>query len=91
MTNKAFLEKLASSLGADVVDVQSNINNMNALLAECMANGGTLSVQGFGAIEAKQKAERKMYNPTTKDYKIIPAKTSVGFKMSATLKEKINK
>lgn len=90
MTNKAFIEKLAKAMSISVDEAQAGISNLESLLAECLTNGDVISVQGFGTIEAKQKAERKMFNPTTKDFTIIPAKTSVAFKMSATLKEKIN-
>lgn len=90
MTNKIFIEKLATVMNMDTDEVQNHVGNFNALLAECLSDGNSVSVQGFGTIESKQKAERKMFNPTTKAYSIVPAKTSVGFKMSATLKEKVN-
>jgi DNA-binding protein HU-beta len=52
--------------------------------------GKVVSVQGFGNFESKEKTARKMYNPSTKSFKIIPKKVVLNFKMSGALKEKIN-
>ena len=40
--------------------------------------------------EKKEKAERKIYNPASKEFKVVPCKVVANFKMSPVLKDKIN-
>lgn len=91
MTNKAFVQSLAERLGMDEEEVAVLADQFVDTFVQEVLAGGLVSVQGFGNFELKEKAERKMYNPTTKTFKIIPGKNVLGFKMSATLKNRVNK
>ena len=90
MTNKTFVQSLAKRLDMDEDEVNALSDKFVNTFVQQVLEGDTLSVQGFGNFELKVKAERKMYNPTTKTFKIIPSKRVLGFKMSATLKSRIN-
>lgn len=90
MTNKIFLQTLAENMGIDEAEAATLSQQFIATLMEKLQGGNLVSIQGFGNFEMKEKAERKMYNPTTKTFKIIPSKSVLGFKMSATLKSRIN-
>lgn len=90
MTNKTFVQSLAKRLDMDEDEANALSDKFVNTFVQQVLEGDTLSVQGFGNFELKVKAERKMYNPTTKTFKIIPSKSVLGFKMSATLKSRIN-
>jgi len=53
-------------------------------------NGNTVVIQGLGTFEPKVKAERRMYNPSSKAYQVIPESKSMGYKMHPSLKDLIN-
>jgi len=90
MTNTDFLKRLSEKTDMTVEQLEPMVEQFVNAFARELATGKVVSVQGFGNFESREKAERKMYNPTTKSYKIIPKKVTLNFKMSATLKEKIN-
>lgn len=90
MTNNAFVQALAERMNMDVEEVSAMADQfVNTFMNEVLV-GNVVSIQGFGNFEVKEKAERKMYNPATKTFKVIPSKKTLGFKMSATLKGRIN-
>lgn len=90
MTNKTFIQSLAERLDMDEDEVAGMTKLFVGTFMQKVQDGNLVSVQGFGNFEVKTKAERKMYNPTTKSFTIIPSKSVMGFKMSATLKSRIN-
>jgi DNA-binding protein HU-beta len=55
-----------------------------------VAEGDSVTIQGFGSFDAREKARRKIYNPTSKTYIVVPPKKTLGYKMSAALKERLN-
>jgi DNA-binding protein HU-beta len=58
-------------------------------IVSSLKKGETVSIQGFGSLESREKQEREIVNPTTKQVIKVPAKISVVFKVGITLKEKI--
>jgi len=90
MTNRQFIDEMARSLNADADELQMQVDDFVDVLLSGLKGGNTLTIKGFGTFESKQKAERRMYNPTTKTFSVIPAKQTVAFKMGTALKEKIN-
>lgn len=90
MTNNDFIDKISSTLNKDKETVQTNVSDFISVMIECLKENQTIAIQGFGTFDSKKKTERKMYNPNTKSFNIIPAKNTIGFKMSAALKDKIN-
>lgn len=90
MTHKAFIHSLAQRLEIGEGEAAVLTEQYVATFVKELQASGLVSIQGFGNFEVKEKSERKMYNPTTKTYKIIPSKKVFGFKMSAKLKNRIN-
>lgn len=90
MTNKTFVQSLAEKLEMDEAKAAILADQFVDVFVKEVMSGNLVSVQGFGNFEIKEKAERKMYNPTTKSFKVIPGKSVLGYKMSATLKTRIN-
>ncbi|MBP5376860.1 MAG: HU family DNA-binding protein [Bacteroidaceae bacterium] len=89
MNNRAFIDQMAKKLGSDADELQQQVDVFVYTLLSQVKAGNSITVKNFGVFEQKTKAERKIYNPTTKTYNVIPAKETVAFKMGAALKEKM--
>lgn len=90
MNNKDFVARLAQKLELDNESVFQMVDSFVISIADQICGGKIVSIQGFGNFELKEKAERKIYNPSSKSIKIVPSKKVVNYRMSQTLKEKIN-
>jgi len=91
MNNRAFIDQMAKKLGGDADKLQQQVDVFVQTLLSQVTAGNSVTIKNFGSFELKTKAERKMYNPTTKSFNVIPAKQTIGFKMSPTLKDKVQK
>lgn len=90
MNNREFIDSMTRKMGMEERQVTQLLESFVEVLANTMNSDKVVAVQGFGNFEKKEKAERKIYNPSTKTFKVIPSKQVVNFKMSPVLKEKIN-
>lgn len=88
MTQRELTERLAEKTKLDPNLVEQLQATCIDFIADTLAEGNAISLQGFGNFELKEKSARKMFNPTTKQYKVIPAKWTVGFRPSPVLKDK---
>lgn len=90
MTNKELLEKLSQKTNFEMDEVKKLSSSLIKSVLESMSDGNSVTIQGFGSLEPREKASRKIYNPTTKNYLVVPPKKTVGYKMSAALKDRLN-
>ena len=90
MTNKDFVEKLSRKTGLEINEVKDMSAALIGVLLEEAAEGKSITIQGLGVFEPREKASRKIYNPTSKTYIVVPSKTTLNYKMSAVLKDKLN-
>lgn len=90
MTNKDFVEKLSRKTGLEINEVKDMSAALIGVLLEEAAEGKSITIQGLGVFEPREKASRKIYNPTSKTYIFVPSKTTLSYKMSAVLKDKLN-
>lgn len=90
MTQKQFINALAKNAGMTTTEASDTMDAFAALITDYILDDQTVMLQGFGSFEKKTKAERKMYNPSTKDYRTIPGSTTIAFKPSTLLKDKLN-
>ncbi len=91
MTNKEFLEKISQKTHLEMDDVKELSSSLVGAVLEGIADGNSVTIQGFGSFEPREKASRRIYNPTTKTYIVVPSKTTLSYKMSVALKTQINK
>ena len=91
MTNKEFLEKISQKTQLEMDDVKELSSSLVGAVLEGIADGNSVTIQGFGSFEPREKASRRIYNPTTKTYIVVPSKTTLSYKMSVALKTQINK
>lgn len=90
MTNKEFIEKVSQKTNFETEDVKELSAALVGSVLEAIADGNSITIQGFGAFEPREKARRKIYNPTSKTYIVVPSKRTLSYKMSAALKERLN-
>lgn len=91
MNNKDFIQKMSDNLQMDSSEVKEKISVLVRSIVTEVEKGNTVSIQGFGNFELKEKGERRIYNPVTKDYKVVPRKLTLNLKVSSVLKDKFNK
>lgn len=91
MTNRNFIDQMATTLAADADELQQQVDVFISILLDQMKAGNSITVKNFGVFEPRVKSERKMYNPATRSFKVVPAKTTIGFKMAPQLKEAANR
>lgn len=90
MTNRELLEKLSQRTNFGMDEVKRLSSSLVDAVLGGVCDGNSVSIQGFGSFEPREKASRKIYNPTTKTYMVVPPKKTVGYKMSAALKDRLN-
>ena len=91
MNNKEFIEKVAQKTNFKMDDVKDLSSALIGVVLEGIADGNSVTIQGFGSFEPREKASRRIYNPTSKTYLVVPSKTTLSYKMSAALKTLLNK
>lgn len=90
MTHKEFTKQMTAKTGLSSIEIAGLQTACTNMIVEQVAQGNTVVFAGFGTFEQKEKPERKMYNPTTKEFQVIPARQTLGFRPSSTYKEKLN-
>ncbi len=90
MTNKELIAELSERLGWTQVKVSEILAHAVDQINADLANNSLITIQNFGTIQTKKRAERISVNPQTKQRFLVPPKISVHFKPSSALKEKYN-
>lgn len=90
MNNKDFVERLSAKAELDKEQVTELLCSFSDVFTSSLCDGKVISIQGFGNFEQKEKSERKIYNPSTKEFKLVPKKVVVNYKMSPVLKDRVN-
>jgi len=86
--NKADLVKaVASTAGLTQTQADAAINAFAAVIVkDVLKDGNSISVPGLGTFKQKKSAAREGRNPATGASIHIAASTSIGFKLSSSLK-----
>lgn len=82
--------KIAQSTGLTKDQAESAINAFVEVVTETLKEGQKVSLKGFGNFEVNEKKERMGRNPRTGEEVVIPARKAPVFKVSSTLKKKVN-
>lgn len=90
MNNKTVIQKIAASTGLSSIEVADLVKAFSEAIVGETSKGNSVAVQGFGLFEVKEKAARRIFNPTTKEYTDVPCRKTLSFKASNVLKEKLN-
>jgi nucleoid DNA-binding protein len=59
-------------------------------MTESLSKGSTIAFPGFGIFSVTKVQKRKGFNPLMEKWMMLPPKMKLRFKVSATLKKRIN-
>jgi nucleoid DNA-binding protein len=90
MNSNQFLNSISNKTGVDKAEVENVLNYMFKNMYLTLAQENTLSVYSFGIFSLRQKQGWNMYNPKTKDIKVVPPKEDLVFHVSPAFKDKCN-
>ncbi len=82
--------KIAQNTGLTKDQAESAINAFVEVVTETLKEGENVALKGFGTFEVNEKKERKGRNPRTGEEIMIPARKAPVFKVSSSLKKKVN-
>ena len=87
MNNKEFISELSSRMGYSTNYTQRLVTSIVNDMGDSLMEGDAIQVPNFGTFEVKKKMV--MVNPSTGQRMLVPPKLVLGFKPSATWKDKI--
>lgn len=90
MNSKDFVDKVSQKAGIGADEAEKLLSALVSCMLDELSDGNSISMQGFGSFEVREKSGRKIYNPSSKAYIDVPSKTTVAYKMSGVLKERLN-
>ncbi|MCS7214732.1 MAG: HU family DNA-binding protein [Thermodesulfovibrio sp.] len=71
--------------------IETIIDMIFDCMKETLSRGEKIEIRGFANFKVKKRPERIARNPKTGQQIKVPAQRAIGFKMSKTLKEALNK
>ena len=89
MDTKQLVKIVANKNKISEKQTQKLLKIFSDIIVEEACHGNTIMLSSFGVFELKERGVRRFYRPQTKDYQIIPAKKTLGFKPSVKFKETV--
>ena len=91
MLTKDLISRIAGATGMKKKQVEHLLSTNNAILRENLMAGKTVMLQGFGALEVKERAPRTIVHPRTGERTISPSKNQLVFRPVDSLKDELKK
>lgn len=89
MNKKELIDVVAERLDVTKKESALFVDAVVQSIAEEVANGGKVSLVGFGTFESVKRNERKCRNLQTGEDMVVPAKMAPKFRPSKNLKEAV--
>ncbi len=89
MNKKELAEVIAEKFDLTKGKSGEIVDTLFESIADALADGKKVEINGFGKFEVKTRAPRTGINPQTKEVIDIPATNTPGFKASKSLKERV--
>ena len=90
MLTKELINKIAASSGLSKSLTEDMISALTAEMRDVLMADKSVSIQGLGVFEVRERSERVNVHPKTGERQVIPAKQQLTFKPVSTLKEVFN-
>ncbi|MGN0235021.1 MAG: HU family DNA-binding protein [Paludibacteraceae bacterium] len=90
MLTKELIAKIAASSGLSKTLTEDMIGAFTAEMRNALMADKSISIQGLGVFEVKERSERVNVHPKTGERQVIPARQQVIFKPASILKEVFN-
>ena len=89
MNKKQLIAAVATDEECTLVTAKKYVESVFKCIAETVANGEEVAIQGFGSFKPVHKPEREGRNPATGDKVAIKARTVVKFKVGKDFKDAV--
>ncbi|MDR0355735.1 MAG: HU family DNA-binding protein [Deltaproteobacteria bacterium] len=90
MTKAELVAKLAEDTEMTQTQASKVLNTLLSIITDEIKDSGSISLAGLGSFSCVDRAERKGFNPLTKEPIMIPASRTVKFKPAKALKDSVN-
>lgn len=90
MNKSELIKKIQGKTVIGTDEAKRTLKAFEEVIAEELANGGTVQLVGFGTFSVKERAERTGRNPQNGYEMLIPAKKAPHFKAGKALKDAVN-
>lgn len=91
MLTKDFIGLVAQAAGLSKKAAEELLSTTNAIFRENLMAGKSIQLQGFGALEVKNRKERAIVHPKTGERSIVPSKNQLVFRPVNTIKDELKK
>lgn len=91
MTKSSLIEKLALEYGISASQARMLVDTLFDVILQIVAEGGAISLRGFGTFAMKQRAACERRNPRTGNVIQVRAKKHFTFKPSRGLNGRLNR
>ncbi|MBR6046336.1 MAG: HU family DNA-binding protein [Ruminococcus sp.] len=91
MTKAEFINVIAAKGGYAKKDAEKALAAVLGAVTDTLAEGGKVSLMGFGTFEVRDRAAKDSINPLTKKPVHVDAKKVPAFKAGKALKDAVNK
>lgn len=88
MTKSQFVSALAKK-GYKKKEAEKIISDVFDTITETLAKGEKVSITNFGVFEVKQRAQKKVLNPQTKEPVVVEPRMAAVFRAGSELKQKV--
>jgi len=91
MLTKDLVGLMAQESGLSKKKTEELLSTMNAIIRESVMAGKAVQLQGLGALELKEKAERTIVHPKTGERTVVPCKNQLVFRPVDNMKDALKK
>jgi len=89
MTKSELIDHVANETGLSKKDAGAAVNTVFDGIRDTLADGGSVTVTGFGTFDVRERSARQGVNPATGEKMQIKASKAPGFKAGKTLKDAV--
>ncbi|MFZ1662411.1 MAG: HU family DNA-binding protein [Paracoccaceae bacterium] len=90
MTKSQLVAALAEAMGSDKKTASSALDAVATVVAQEVANGGSVTLPGIGKVVCRARPERQVRNPATGETVTKPADKVVKVSIAKSLKDSVN-
>ncbi len=91
MTKTELISVVATKTESTKKNAEAAVNAIFSTITDELAKGEKVSIVGFGTFEVRDRKEKKVINPQTKEMMVAPASKAAAFKAGQALKNAVNK
>lgn len=91
MTKTELISAVAEKTDSTKKDAEIAVNAIVSAITDALVDGDKVSIVGFGTFEVRDRKEKQVINPQTKEKMTAPASKAPAFKAGQTLKNAVNK